>query len=341
METRYLIDANRPYAQVLEEYNSDGSQVSFVYGNNLISQNRNGNKSFYLGDGHSGVRQLANSSGVITDTYNYDAYGTLLRSTGNTPNSYLYRGEQFDSNIGDYYLRARYYNPNLGRFNSVDPFEGNSMNPMSRHRFIYGNDNPISFQDPSGNSAISILDISVANSMLDSLLAASGLVSAFQLTSALTLRKDIDWSGKLTLGILPPAVTKYLGGINLAGGILSAKTVDEVPSFSGNWLIVGLGIGIANAGIGGYTVINADASIESPSIIGAGPQTFALNFLLGGTLVSGGGVSAVNGGFIAGWGVGAYYKQSPTSATPPTPIWGGGLASGVSIYWPSLLLPPS
>ncbi|MFM6366756.1 MAG: hypothetical protein ACKPGN_00755, partial [Dolichospermum sp.] len=63
---------------MLEEYNSDGSQVSFVYGNNLISQNRNGNKSFYLGDGHSGVRQLANSSGGITDTYNYDAYGTLL-----------------------------------------------------------------------------------------------------------------------------------------------------------------------------------------------------------------------------------------------------------------------
>jgi len=154
-ETRYLIDANREYAEVLEEYNpSTGTPVTYVQGLNLISQNRDGNSSFYLFDGHSGVRLLSDELGAATDTYNYDAYGSLLESTGSTENSYLYRGEQFDANVDLQYLRARYYDPNLGRFVSVDPFEGIPSQPRSRHRYIYGNGNPVTFEDPSGLSAI-------------------------------------------------------------------------------------------------------------------------------------------------------------------------------------------
>jgi RHS repeat-associated protein len=62
------------------------------------------------------VRQLTNSSGAITDTYDYDAFGNLLNKTGTTPNNYLYRSEQFDPDLGLYYLRARYINPLTGRF---------------------------------------------------------------------------------------------------------------------------------------------------------------------------------------------------------------------------------
>ncbi|WP_156341381.1 hypothetical protein [Pseudanabaena sp. 'Roaring Creek'] len=51
MKTSYLLDANRDYAQVLEEYDSSGTQVFYQYGHDLISQNRNGVKSFYLYDG--------------------------------------------------------------------------------------------------------------------------------------------------------------------------------------------------------------------------------------------------------------------------------------------------
>jgi RHS repeat-associated protein len=159
-ETRYLVDANRPYAQVLEEYEPGGvTQVSYAHGLSLISQNRNGNKSFYLFDGHSGVRQLSNSSGTITDKYNFDAFGNLLSSTGSTNNNYLYRGEQFDSNLGWQYLRARYYDPNVGRFPSVDPFEGWQEQPMSRHRYLYGNANPVTYSDPSGLMSLSELNV--------------------------------------------------------------------------------------------------------------------------------------------------------------------------------------
>jgi RHS repeat-associated protein len=51
----------------------------------------------------------------------YDAFGNKINSTGSTPNVYLYRGEQYHSDLGLYYLRARYYNPATGRFLSRDP----------------------------------------------------------------------------------------------------------------------------------------------------------------------------------------------------------------------------
>ncbi len=55
---------------------------------------------------------------AATVTYDYDAFGNKVNSTGTTPDNYLYRGEQYDSDLGLYYLRARYYNPLAGRFMS-------------------------------------------------------------------------------------------------------------------------------------------------------------------------------------------------------------------------------
>ncbi len=149
-ETRYLVDGNRDYAQVLEEYNNSGVQVSYVYGHNLISQHRSGVNSYYLTDGLGSTRALTNQVGEVTDTYDYDAYGNLLGSTGTTVNNYLYTGEQFDSNLGQYYLRARYYDSNLGRFTGRDSFEGFMDEPLSLAKYPYVHGNPVNATDPSG-----------------------------------------------------------------------------------------------------------------------------------------------------------------------------------------------
>ena len=55
---------------------------------------------FYGADGHGSVRQLTSSTGAVTDTYDYDAFGNLVNSTGSTPNNYLFAGEQFDPALG-------------------------------------------------------------------------------------------------------------------------------------------------------------------------------------------------------------------------------------------------
>jgi RHS repeat-associated protein len=150
-ETRYLVDRNRPHAQVLEEYAPDGAvQAFYVYGKDLISQSRDGTQSFYHVDGLGSTRALTNASGAVTDTYDYEAYGNLLDSAGNTVNNYRFTGEQFDPYLDDYYLRMRYYNPESGRFTTMDPFEGVLTEPLSRASYPYVHGNPVNAIDPSG-----------------------------------------------------------------------------------------------------------------------------------------------------------------------------------------------
>ena len=108
--------------------------------------------SFYQYDGRGTVRMLTNAAGAVTDTYAYDAFGNLIAQTGSTPNAYLYRGESYDSDLGLYYLRARWYNPATGRFMTRDPYQGSIWDPASLHRYNYARANPVNYIDPSGRS---------------------------------------------------------------------------------------------------------------------------------------------------------------------------------------------
>ena len=147
---KYLND-NSSLTNVLAEIDSEGSvQAYYTIGADLISQERDGNVSVYLYDGHGSVVGLANESGVVTDTYSYDAFGNLLKSTGSTKNCYRYCGEQFDETTGLYYLRARYMDTSTGRFISQDSYAGSISDPISLHKYLYANANPVMYSDPSG-----------------------------------------------------------------------------------------------------------------------------------------------------------------------------------------------
>ncbi len=150
---QYVVDKNRPYAQVLEEEHTRGglsATTSYVYGDALISAATEGSTHYYHTDGLGSVRHLSDASGALTDSYTYNAYGLLTTSSGATVNPYLYRGEQYDDALNAYYLRSRYYQPRTGRFLTTDPFQGVPTTPMSLHRYLYGNDAPVNFLDPSG-----------------------------------------------------------------------------------------------------------------------------------------------------------------------------------------------
>ena len=119
----------------------------------MISQIRSSTR-YFLQDGQASTRALTNSSGAVTDTYSYTAFGELFNQTGSTTNTYLYTGQQFDSLTGLYDLRARYYNPSLGRFLSQDIYPYNFNNPVELNRYVYVASNPINAIDPSGQSLI-------------------------------------------------------------------------------------------------------------------------------------------------------------------------------------------
>jgi RHS repeat-associated protein len=157
--TYYVVDNRNPtgYAQVLEEWAIASNYIPtskriYHYGLDLISQRvDSGDPNFFGYDGHGSVRLLTDTGTNVTDTYTYDANGSLIASSGTTLNHYRYAGEQLDEDLGQYYLRARYFNPETGRFLTMDSFEGKNEDPLSLHKYLYCHGDPANRNDPSGH----------------------------------------------------------------------------------------------------------------------------------------------------------------------------------------------
>ena len=81
----------------------------------------------------------------MENAYAYDAFGNLRGQAGELLNRILYTGQQYDQEMGQYYLRARYYNPQLGRFTQEDVHRGDGLN-----LYVYCHNNPVIYYDPSG-----------------------------------------------------------------------------------------------------------------------------------------------------------------------------------------------
>ena len=158
--TDYVVDDQNPtgYAQVLAEIQGGQVVKRYTYGHDLISQEKLVGSdyvaSYYVHDGTGSVRALTDSNGAITDTYTFDAFGTLLASTGTTDNEFLFQGERKDPETGLYYLRARYMDPAIGRFTTMDGYEGDNQEPKSSHKYLFTQNNPLNKLDPSGYEAV-------------------------------------------------------------------------------------------------------------------------------------------------------------------------------------------
>jgi len=185
--TNFLVDKNRPYAQVLEEFTSEQLQAFYVYGRDLISQIRNAEQGFYQVDGLGSTRALADENGNITDTYDYEAFGELIDSSGDSENDYLFAGEQFDDNLDDYYLRDRFYQQNTGRFIRRDTYEGRLQEPLSLHRYLYVHGNPVNLIDPTGLYSLTLQELELATVIVGTLATISvfGLVTQGELLEPL------------------------------------------------------------------------------------------------------------------------------------------------------------
>jgi RHS repeat-associated protein len=68
----------------------------------------------------------------------------------------IYRAEQYDADLGLYYLRARYYNPATGRFLSRDPEDGKPIDPKTLHKYLYAGGDPVNRIDPRGREMFEI-----------------------------------------------------------------------------------------------------------------------------------------------------------------------------------------
>ncbi len=158
-DKRFLVDAQNHtgYAQVLGELTVQGSAFavsrSYTLGDDVLSQSDGTGSpvtSHLLYDGHGSTRLLNGSGATVASRYDYDAYGVSLSTLDSGLTTLLYAGEQFDSGLQMYYLRARYYDPSNGRFNQRDDFAGNNFDPQSLHKYAYAHNDPVNRIDPSG-----------------------------------------------------------------------------------------------------------------------------------------------------------------------------------------------
>ncbi|MBW7475185.1 RHS repeat-associated core domain-containing protein, partial [Paenibacillus oenotherae] len=83
--------------------------------------------------------------------YTYDLWGNPLTTTEGVENPFRYSGEMWDQSAGLQYLRARWYDPSMGRFISKDTYEGQIDNPLTMNLYTYVHNNPLIFTDPSGH----------------------------------------------------------------------------------------------------------------------------------------------------------------------------------------------
>ena len=111
----------------------------------------NTKKQYYVTDPHGNVVQLTDESGKVIKTYEYDSFGNEVNPDSKDDNPFRYCGEYFDKETEEIYLRARYYQPEVGRFLTRDTYTGESDEPLSLHLYTYCENNGVNAWDPSGH----------------------------------------------------------------------------------------------------------------------------------------------------------------------------------------------
>jgi len=177
LTTTYVWDGD----QLVYETGS-GTTKKYIRGLSLVACVEGSAPTYYQHDAHGNVVALTNSSGTVTRTYEYDAFGNQLNIDPTDTNPFRYCGEYWDAETGSYYLRARYYDSSIGRFTQEDPHwntgnmvYGDDPAAMSRgmldleaeyylpsvlatrqsgNLYIYCINDPIRCIDPSGEGAI-------------------------------------------------------------------------------------------------------------------------------------------------------------------------------------------
>jgi RHS repeat-associated protein len=250
--TTYVQDVQAGLPVVLAE--TTGGQTSlYVYGNDLLARvDAAGTPAFYHADGLGSVRALSDLAGALTDAYTYDAFGALRSQTGGAGQPFTFTGEQADGELGLVFLRARYYDPAVGRFITIDPTWDGRMARIQR--YTYGLNNPIIYTDPSGEAVV-----------IGKLTAAGYYGLGGKATVALYLDPE---TGK---GCVMVTVGGG-GGIGAGGGVeVMASPTGDVPT-KGGWTLEASASGeMLGGGLGARGGIGAQGGFDvtaGPGVVG-------------------------------------------------------------------------
>ena len=208
--------------------------VTYLRGANLISRSDGSKKTYYLFNAHGDVTELVSDSSTVTHKYDYDAFGVEKKPDPLDGNPFRYCGEYYDGETKTYYLRARYYDPNIGRFTQQDT-HWNTANS------IYG-DNPQKINEREDK--LGLKSYSYAPQI--TAVMQSGNLYVYGINNPVVF---VDSNGHIAFMVITALVGAVIGGI--AGAIQSYSKYGEV-----HWQNVAIGAGIVGAvGLGGGAAV--------------------------------------------------------------------------------------
>ena len=131
--------------ELLQEEGREEQGTSYHLGAGMEAFRRGQELSYYHRDEQLSTALVTDGHRNVQNSYQYDAFGMSLGTTEKLNNRIRYTGQQYDDVTGQYYLRARYYNPVAGRFMQEDVYQGDGLN-----LYAYCGNNPVVYDDPSG-----------------------------------------------------------------------------------------------------------------------------------------------------------------------------------------------
>ena len=173
---KYLLEGNRIIREeILDKNGARKHLLWYNYDGNgqLASVEYDGAKYLYKVNQMGDVLGLYNTAGALVVKYRYDAWGKLLEIKNNNGlaitdpenvglrNPFRYRGYYYDADTGFYYLNARYYDPETGRFINADGYASTGQGFVGSNMFAYCNNNPVMHIDPDGTFVISLTTVGV------------------------------------------------------------------------------------------------------------------------------------------------------------------------------------
>ncbi len=149
--TRYVVNPQAVLSQVLVKDDSDGTSIFYVYGLGLIGEETGGSYQAYHYDLRGSTVALTDISGDVVERFEYSIFAQLV-SGDSSMTPFLYNGRDgvMSDGNGLYYMRARFYSPEIRRFVNQDILLGNVGDGQSLNRYAYVEGNPVSFIDPFG-----------------------------------------------------------------------------------------------------------------------------------------------------------------------------------------------